>query len=240
MSQSKSIVVQGINKMEGEFTKVLPDHIPSDRFVRNAITAVNANPELNNGTVNQNTIYTSLMKAAQDGLVVDGREAAIVTFKSKAGGKSAQYIPMVAGLMKKMRNTGEISSITHGIVHRNEYDQGRFKYVKGDEESLHHDPILFEEKGDMIGVYAVVTLKDGTKIREFMDMDQLKKVRAQSKGGNSSYSPWNTWFEEMCIKSVLRRVSKMCPMSSDLDRVFKRDDDDQDDDGFGGGCRRQC
>jgi len=229
MTQTKSLVVKGVSQMEGEFSKVLPGHIPSDKFVQNAITAINANPDLKSGNVDQSTIYSSLMKAAQDGLVVDGREAAIVTYNSKGGTKTAQYIPMVAGLLKKMRNTGEIASITYGVVYRNEYEQGRFKYIKGDHESLTHDPIMFEEKGDMIGVYAVVTLKDDTKIREFMDMKQLKKIQGSSKTGSSSYSPWNMWFEEMCVKSVLRKVTKLCPMSSDLDRVFKRDDGDYEE-----------
>jgi hypothetical protein len=68
---------------------------------------------------------------------------------------------------------------------------------KGDTESLTHDPILCSRKrGDMIGVYSVVTLKDGAKVREFMDMNQLKKIQATSKTGDSEYGPWKKWFEE--------------------------------------------
>jgi recombinational DNA repair protein RecT len=48
----------------------------------------------------------------------------------------------------------------------------------------------------MIGVYSVVTLKDGAKVREFMDMNQLKKIQATSKTGDSEYGPWKKWFEE--------------------------------------------
>lgn len=220
-------VADTVNNMQPEFARALPQHIPSDRFTRIAVSAINSNPELLSPEIDRRSLYAAVMKAAQDGLVIDGREAALVTFKTKDGVK-AQYLSMVAGVLKKMRNSGEISNISTGVVYRNEYDQGRFKYIKGDTESLTHDPILFEEKGAMIGVYAVVTLKDGAKVREFMDMKQIDKVKAVSRSANSEFGPWKKWFEEMATKSVLRKVSKLCPMSSDLDAVFKNDDENVD------------
>lgn len=226
MSEVKTLtVVDSIRKMEPEFKMALPGHIPSDRFTRIAVSAVNSNPDLLDAKIDKRSLFSSVMKAAQDGLVIDGREAALVTFNTKGGGKAAQYIPMVAGIMKKMRNTGDIATIGYGIVYQREFDDGRFEYIKGDNESLTHKPILFGDKGGMIGVYAVVTLKDGSKVREFMDMGQIEKVRAVSKAGKSEFGPWNKWFEEMAVKSVLRKVSKLCPMSSDLDAMFKNEDD---------------
>lgn len=227
-AQTKALTVaDSVNNMQPEFARALPAHIPSERFTRIAVSAVNSNPDLLSPEVDRRSLYAAVMKAAADGLVIDGRESALVTFKGK-NGVIAQYMPMVAGILKKMRNSGEISNISTGVVYRNEYDQGRFKYVKGDTESLTHDPILFEEKGPMIGVYAVVTLKDGAKVREFMDMKQIEKVKAVSRSANSDYGPWKKWFEEMATKSVLRKVSKLCPMSNDLDAVFKNDEDNVD------------
>lgn len=226
MSEVKTLTVaDSIRKMEPEFKMALPGHIPSDRFTRIAVSAVNSNPDLLDAKIDKRSLFSSVMKAAQDGLVIDGREAALVTFNTKGGGKAAQYIPMVAGIMKKMRNTGEIATISYGIVYQREFDENRFEYVKGDSESLTHKPILFGDKGNMIGVYAVVTLKDGSKVREFMDMGQIEKVRAVSRAAKSEYGPWSKWFEEMAVKSVLRKVSKLCPMSSDLDRMFKNEDE---------------
>lgn len=220
-------IADTVNNMQSEFARALPQHIPSDRFTRIAVSAINSNPDLLSPEIDRRSLYAAVMKAAQDGLVIDGREAALVTFKTKEGVK-AQYMPMVAGIMKKMRNSGEISNISTGLVYRNEYDQGRFKYVKGDTESLSHDPILFEEKGALIGVYAVVTLKDGNKVRAFMDKTQIEKVKAVSRSATSPYGPWVKWYDEMAEKSVLRKVSKLCPMSSDLDRVFQNDDETVD------------
>lgn len=225
MTEAKAVtVIDSVRKMEPEFKLALPNHIPSERFTRIAISAINSNADLLDPSIDRRSLYAAVMKAAQDGLVIDGREAALVTFKSKDGVK-AQYLPMVAGVLKKMRNSGEISNIGYGIVYKKEYEQKRFEYIKGDNESLRHEPILFEDKGPMIGVYAVVTLKDGAKVREFMDMKQIEKVRAVSRSAKSEYGPWVKWFEEMAVKSVLRKVSKLCPMSSDIDQVFRNDDE---------------
>ena len=213
-------VVDTIRRSEDEYKAALPAHITPEKFMRVAVSAINGNPDLLKPTVEKRSLLGAVMKAAQDGLVLDGREAALVMF-----GNKAQYMPMVAGVLKKMRNSGEISTISTGLVYKKEYELGRFKYIKGDTESLTHDPILFEDKGAQIGVYAVVTLKDGGKIREFMNMDQIAKVRKVSKSGGSPSGPWNTWFEEMCIKSVLKKVAKLCPQSTDIEQVLNDDDD---------------
>lgn len=209
-------IADTVNRMTPEFARALPKHIPSERFTRVAISAINGNPDILKAE--RTSLYAACMKAAQDGLILDGREAALVMF-----GNKAQYMPMLAGVLKKMRNSGEIAGITCGVVFQNEFDQGRFKYVKGDIEQLEHNPILFGDKGSMIGVYAVVTTKDGFKIREFMDMAQINKVKAVSRSANNG--PWKSWFEEMALKTVLRRVAKLCPSSSDLDAAFESDDE---------------
>ena len=221
-------IVDQVRKMEPEFKLALPQHITSEKFTRIALTAINSNPSLLGGDVDKKSVMAACMKAAQDGLVIDGREAALVIFNKKEGNgyvKAAQYMPMIAGVMKKMRNSGEISNISTGLVYKKEWEQGKFEYIKGDVESLKHEPILFEEKGDMIGCYAVVTLKDGSKVREFMDMNQINKVRNVSRSKDKG--PWVDWFEEMATKSVLHKVSKLCPQSSDLDGLFKDLDSDE-------------
>lgn len=217
MTESKALTVADtVNRMEPEFARALPKHIPSERFTRIAVSAINGNPALLDPAVDKRALYAACMKAAQDGLVIDGREAALVMF-----GKVPQYMPMVAGVLKKMRNSGDIAGITYGIVYQNEYDQGKFEYIKGDEETLRHSPILFGDKGAMIGVYAVVTTKDGFKIREFMDMAQINKVRNVSRSKDNG--PWKTWFEEMAVKTALRKVAKISPTSTDLDEFLKAD-----------------
>src|SRR5438552_10623132 len=63
----------------------LPDHIPVDRFIRVTLTAVQTNPDLlNPQKVQRQSLFGALTKAAQDGLLPDGREGVIIPYKGKA------------------------------------------------------------------------------------------------------------------------------------------------------------
>lgn len=210
-----------VQRMEPEFKRALGNAVPSDRFTRIALTAVNGNPEL--ATLERSSLMKAIMQAAQDGLVIDGKEAAVIPFKGKA-----QYLPMVAGLTKKIRQHSDFAALSTGIIYQNEVEQGRFEYVKGDTEYLRHDPIIFGDKGEPVGAYAIVTTKDGQKFRAVMDRAAIEKRRNAGRAGGNG--PWGNWTEEMWIKTVIKAVYKIAPNSGDesgvLDQVFGRDEEE--------------
>lgn len=204
-------VRSAITKMAPEFKAALPAHVTVERFQRVTMTAIQNAPDLLNA--DRRSLYNAAMRAAQDGLLPDGREGAIVTF----GGK-AQWMPMVAGIMKKIRNSGEISTWSVQAV----YENDTFDYQLGDDEHITHKPAL-RNRGAIIGAYSIVTMKDGEKSREFMDVDQIEAIRKRSRSGNAG--PWKTDFDEMAKKTVVRRHSKRLPMSTDLDDLLRADDE---------------
>lgn len=214
-----------LNQMGGEFRIALPSHIQADKFQRVVMTSVQLNPSLLNA--DRRTFMASITKCAQDGLLPDGREAAFVIFKTKIKderGKdkwvqAVQYMPMIAGIHKKIRNSGELSSLTSHVV----YENDDFLYELGDEEFIRHKPKLNGPRGNAIAAYAIATLKDGTRIREVMSEEQIEDVRGVSKAKDGG--PWVKWWGEMARKTVTRRLSKRLPISTDLETVLKRDDD---------------
>jgi len=214
-----------VNKMGGEFAKALPSHIPSEKFARTAITAIKNNDDLARAfNENPTSVFSSLMKAAQDGLVPDGRQAALVVFNSKnrQTGQwlaTAQYMPMIAGIMQKVRNSGEIEALHEPQI---VYQKDEFVLQLGDEPKLVHNPLLFGERGPAIGAYAVAKLKDGSTQRTFMTVDEINKRREASKAGKSG--PWVDWWDEMAKKTVLKQLCKYLPQSTDLDAAFERDE----------------
>ena len=201
-----------------EFKRALPKHIPIEKFVRVAETAILSNPSIMD--CSKQSVLQSLTKAAQDGLLIDGREAAIVTFNNK-GIQTAQYMPMIGGILKKVRNSGELASITSEIVHKND----KFSYkVTQDGQTLEHEPEMFEDRGPMIGAYAVAKTKDNFVYMEVMSSKQVSDVKNVSRSKNNG--PWSGAFEsEMWRKTVIRRLSKRLPMSTDLEQLFKNEDD---------------
>lgn len=196
-----------------EFKAALPPQIPVERFVRTIITTLQMNPNLL--SADRKSVLATCMKAAQDGLLLDGREAAPVMFKN-----TCQYLPMVAGILKKMRNSGDIASVDAQTVYEHDF----FEYELGDNPKLVHKPMLVGERGGFVAVYAIVKTKDGGVYREVMNKADIEKVRKVSKA-KSEESPWNTWYEEMAEKTVLKRIAKRCPSSSDLEQVIDHDNE---------------
>lgn len=220
-------------KQESEVAVALPPHIPVERFMRVVMTAVGGNADLMNA--DRRSLFESAMKAAQDGLLPDGRDGALVIFNKSVKTKvknehgheyekkefiqAVQWMPMVGGILKKIRNSGELLSLSAYVV----YENDEFQYTLGDEETIVHRPCLDSNRGDAKLVYAIAKTKDGGIYREIMTLKDVEKVRAVSKTGK--FGPWADWWDEMAKKTVIRRLAKRLPMSSDLDDLMRRDDD---------------
>ncbi len=233
-----------LEQRANEFKMVLPSHITPEKFQRTVMTAVQGDPELLRA--DRQSLVLACMKAAQDGLLPDKREAALVIFstRQKQDGewvsvKLVQYMPMVFGLRKKILQSGEISAIETNVVYRAEAEGGAFIYEAGTEAMLRHRPMLEltdEQTADdqIVAAYSVAVMKDGTKSFEVMRRSEINKVREKSQTGatvdrygkpRQPSGPWVDWFAEMARKTVMRRHSKTLPMSGDLLDVEARDDD---------------
>lgn len=210
-----------LTRMQPEFTAALPPQIPVEKFIRTVITVVQMNPKYLEA--DRRSLLGSCMKAAQDGLLLDGREAALVPFHGK-GGTALQYMPMIAGILKKIRNSGELATISANVVHARD----QFDYALGDDERITHKPHLGDERGPAIAVYAIAKTKDGGVYREVMSVGEIEKIRKSSKAANAG--PWVNHWGEMARKTVLKRLAKRLPTSTDVDQVI---DSDNEAAGFG-------
>lgn len=211
-----------IHQRAGEFAPVLPAHITVEKFQRTVLTAVASNPDLL--SADRRSLWNSCMKAAQDGLLPDGREGALVIYntKVKIGGqekwvKMVQWLPMVAGILKKIRQSGEVKSITAHAVYENDH----FEYELGDEEFIRHKPTN-GEPGEVVGAYCIAILSDGMKIRDYMPRWRIERARQQSKSPNGLM--WSKFYDEGAMKTVIKHASKYLPQSTDIDAIFSRDE----------------
>lgn len=208
-----------------ELKNALPSHITPEKFQRVVMTVVNLNPDLMQG--DRRTLLGACMKCAADGLIPDGREAALVIYNTNVAKrgepakwvKAVQYMPMVAGLLKRARNSGEISTISANIIYAND----DFLIELGDDEKIVHKPAWARDRGQMIGVYAIAKLKDGGIQRAILSADDVARIRGASKTAESG--PWKSWPEEMWKKSAIRRLTKYLPMDADVDAIMRRDDE---------------
>lgn len=206
-------VVKALALLEPEIEKALPPQIKSAKFIRVAQTAIRMTPTL--ALLDRASLYASFHKCAADGLLPDGREAAIVEFKGKA-----VYMPMVQGICKKARNSGEIKDINALVVYQNdEYDH----WIDESGEHFKHRPKI-ADRGNPILTYAFCRTKDAGMYFEEIDMAQMDAIQKSSRAQNG---PWSGPFKsEMMRKSALRRLLKYrVPSSTDLDELIRRDDD---------------
>ncbi|RUT26881.1 rect protein [Asaia sp. W19] len=202
-----------ITSMTGEFRNALPSHIKPEKFQRVVMTVVQQNQGLMNA--DRKSLLASCLKCAADGLIPDGREAALVMF-----GQQVQYMPMLAGIQKRIRNSGEIASIQAHVIYENDH----FVWHQGVDASIEHRPLFPGDRGKAIGAYAVAKFKDGSDPQfEVMDVAAIEKVRAVSRAGKSG--PWVQWWDEMARKTVFRRLSKWLPMDTEAEDLMRRDDE---------------
>ncbi len=211
------------SEMMEKFKKALPDNIKVEKFIRVVVSAVTTAKD-SEGLLNadRDSLYVSCMRAAQDGLMPDGHEAALVVFRdNKAGVSKVSYMPMYAGILKKVRNSGEMSTLTAQIIKKN--DKFRHWIDDSGEHISHEEAAFGSDRGETMGAYALAKMKDGGIYVEVMTLADLNKVKAISR--SKDYGPWKEWEEEMQKKTVIRRLAKRLPMSTDLERVVTREDE---------------
>lgn len=210
----------------------LPADIPVQRFKRVLVTAVSQTPELL--YADRRSLFNAAIKCAVDGLIPDGRQAALVVFNTKVKQRDpqtgldhirnvdmVQYMPMVAGLRERMRKSGEVASATAEAV----FERDNFRYRLGDDPFIEHEPpLLGVPRGAVIGAYAIIRLRNGEVIRDVLDRPTIEAARNVSRAKNSPM--WTNFYWEGAKKTALRRASKQAPFSSELRQVIDRDEEE--------------
>ena len=205
-------------KIKAQMALALPKHMTSDRLARIALTEIRKVPTL--AKCDQTSFLGAIMQCAQLGLEPGGAlgHAYLLPFENrKKGITEVQFIVGYRGMIDLARRSGQIVSLTARTVHEND----EFSYQYGLNEDLKHVPAT-GERGALLYVYAVAKLKDGGVQFEVMSRSDIDKVRAQSKAGN--YGPWQTHYDEMAKKTVIRRLFKYLPVSIELATAVTMDE----------------
>lgn len=201
--------VERLDRAAGNIQPILPEHISWERFRRAALTAVQTNPRVLDCTTQ--SMILALTRCAEDGLIPDGHEAAIIPYKN-----TAQYVPMVAGLRKLALQTGVVLSLTAECVYRGDSFQ-----FWNDETGTHfrHVPDLDANRteDEIRGAYAFGKLLNGETAMRYLSRAEILKARDANNREVKADSPWQKWFPRMCEKTAVRRLSRELPRAVDRD-----------------------
>lgn len=206
-----------IKAMEGEIKKALPSVITPERFTRIVLSAISTNPKLAECT--PQSFLGAMMTSAQMGMEVNTPlgQAYIIPYRNH-GVQEAQFQLGYKGLIDLAYRSGEVSIIQAHTV----YEHDEFEYELGLDPKLRHVPAT-KDRGNAIAYYAMFKTKDGGFGFEVMSIED---VRAHAQKYSKSYgnSPWQTNFDEMAKKTVLKKVLKYAPLKSDFVRGISADE----------------
>ncbi len=207
---------QYIKQMEVEIKKALPSMVSPDRFIRMIITATSTNTKLLDTT--PQSFLAAMMNAAQLGLEPNTPlgQAYLIPYK-KHGILQCQFQIGYKGMIELARRGG-VTTIDSHVVYSND----EFKYEFGLEPILKHVPAS-GDRGEPKFVYAMYKTKDNGFGYEVMPIEQ---VRIHAKRYSKAYNdgPWQTNFEEMAKKTVLKSTLKYAPLSSEFFHAYVQDE----------------
>lgn len=220
---------QIIAPIRRELIQISGDEKAVFRLEQSLSIAILEEPKLLNCT--PESLQREIRKCCADGLVPDGKEAALIPYNAKNGGvKSANYQPMVYGVMKRMRELGAVHKIVVDLVYENDH----FRVDRSNPEVTEHweKDAFSNDRGELKGGYCIFRDKNDVVIhRELMSKDELVKIKDASKkqmGGKISPA-WGNWETQMYKKAIIRRASNFVTLNnSSLRDMIERIDSEFD------------
>lgn len=195
-------------------SQVAPKHLSPERLIKVALMARTKDKAI--AACTTESLLKCVIQAAELGLEAGGPQghAYLVPY-----GKELTLIVGYRGMLDLVRRSGMVQRIEAHLIYAND----RYKVRFGTDPVLEHEPALIGEPGPVVAAYAIAVMKDGTPVIEVMSLAQLEKIRGRSKAKNSG--PWSTDTEEMYRKTVIRRLCKFLPQSSEM--KLPLDDEDE-------------
>lgn len=222
MSKEAVAMMTG-DTMRQELGKLLNSKPMIDRAIRLGTSALN-NPDPRNmlPKCTPASISGAFIKSVQLNLepnTVLGECYLIPRFNKDNSTWEANFELGYKGLIKLAYRSGEIKLIQAHEVYENDLFDADYG-----ESKLLHKPYLKGDRGNVVAYWARYILKDGTSDFSVWSVDQIERHRDQySKSANAKkgaeYSPWNTAFDQMAKKTVIKDCLRYASLSVDDMRV---------------------
>ena len=216
-----------IQKSAQELGKALPSHMRPERIVRIALTTLRMNPKLYQ--CNPYSFLGALFQCAQLGLEpnIEGQAYIIPYNDRKSNQLVAQFQIGYKGFVELFWRHQSAVSLQMEKVCQND----RFEYDLG-ENKIHHVPPQFgQDRGDVIGYYAVAQLAGGGRAIKVMSKTEavafgkrFSKCYDRKEEKFMYGTPWADHFDAMAQKTVLKQLMKLLPKSIEIQRALAMDE----------------
>lgn len=209
---SNSAVALATNNRE-KIAAIMPKGADVDRYIGIIQNEINKNPDLASCT--PATLVGSMVHCARLGLEPGLlNKIYLVPFNNtKKNCKECTVIIGYEGLSDLVYRAGNVKRIDTRPVFKND----KIDVIYGDRPAIAHEPVVFGDKGELIGFYAVAFFKDGGTKFEVMTLEEVDKIASRSK---SAYI-WKDHKIEMGRKTALRRLCKHLEKSVQLSQAVE-------------------
>lgn len=219
-----------LNSSKAEITKVLPENIKSDRFITLILNYLTKNPELFDCT--KHSILGTVILLAELGLIPDdviGEAYMRAETNYRKRVKECTFIVGYKGLIALAMRAGIVSYVETATVYGANQDDGDyFDYDLGLNKKLEHKPVGLEDQARITHFYSIAKMKDGDKIFKVI----TRKVAEDTRDENQSFKNgdpktvliWTKKFDEMGMKTAIRKLFKNIPVSGSLARALAVDE----------------
>lgn len=217
-----------IRKMEQAFQLAMPRGVEAKQLIRDALTCLQTNPKL--AQCEQKSLLGALMTCAQLGLRPGvgalGQAYLLPFWDKKSGGQKAQLVIGYQGYVELAHRSGRIASIHARTVYSN--DEFHIEYGAAEDKWVHR-PCISGPRGEPVLFYAVGrTIDGGYSITDPMTVADMESYRdkhatARTREGKV-FGPWVDHFEAMAHKTMVRKLMKLLPKSTEVARAMTQDD----------------
>ena len=189
------------------------------QFVASLLSIVTNNNLLAKAT--NESIMTAAMKAAVLNLPIEPSlgYAYIVPYKNQA-----QFQVGYKGLIQLAQRSGQVTRLNAGEIYESQY-----KGFNPLTEDLEVDMTAIpKEKEKVVGYFAFMRLANGFEKTVFWTKERVQAHgKKYSQSFSSKYSPWQSDFDAMARKTVLKHMlSTYAPLSTELQEAIVADNED--------------
>lgn len=227
--KGKDDSLQGqIQRMEQSFQLAMPRGVEAKQLVRDALTCLQMNPKL--AQCEPKSVLGSLMTCAQLGLRPGvgalGQAYLLPFWDGKTRTQKAQLVIGYQGYVELAHRSGRIASIHARTVYENDYFEVEYGAA---EDKWVHRPCIDGPRGKPRLFYAVGRTVDGgysmTDPMTVADMEDYRDRHATAKNkAGQVFGPWVDHFEAMAHKTMVRKLMKLLPKSTEQQQAIAQDD----------------
>lgn len=210
-------LVDMIKAKQSSFAEVATKYLTPERLVKLAIVAVTKMPDMQK--VPAQEIVAELINCARLGLepnVEGGRW--LLPFKRNTDDGARYELVAVTdyrGLIDIARRSGEVLAIHADVVR--EHDLWENWVDAGGPTLVHLRHRRAEgERGNILGAYAIVKLKNGEVQARFVTLEEIGRAQSKSRGSASKFSPWTNDWDAMACKTAIRRLYTLLPKTPEI------------------------